>query len=469
MKRRWEAMTSSTRSRRLSKASATRPTSSAGASTVAARLGPCCPSVRRSPRGSMASISAAMRLSGPRVRRTDRKATATAKASPSPLAQATAERRLSTVRSRLVVVAATSRVPRGSPPRTSGTVNARTSPPSGPGTVHHRPSVAASRSSRRPTAPRSRPPLVERTSSPEVRTAMTSSSAWACTDSHRRASAASCAESVTRPAGPSRNEVAAELSRRSREAPRSSRISRAATPATTSTVAATRRAAMAVSRVGRLIGPPAGLSGSVRHPARLPAPWSSVVGGQGSRRPLPFLSAGAQSTWLSTFSTCPGPTVADVVVATGGRDRGGGRRPGRRGRPGGGGGRRRRSRGRRRSRRCSAGLRRRGRRGRCRLIVRRRGVRHPEGDGDRGRERLLPAGAGQHAEEEQDRCAEHRRGGLHGPTLTAPVRRSPRSADPRPEQRSGSPAPAPCRSTPGRACGAGRRRRPPPRWTRGRS
>ena len=338
MKRRCEAMTPSTRPRSLSKASATRPTSSAGASTVAARQ------AGSSPPGSMASISAAMRLSGPSVRRTDRKATATAKASPRPLAQATADRRLSTVRSRLVVVAATSRVPRGSPFRTSGTVRARTSPSPGPGTVHHRPSVAPSRSSRRSMAPRSRPPPVDRTSPAAVRTAMTSSSAWACTASQRRASAASWAGSVTRPAGPSRNEVAAEPSRRSSDAPRSSRIRRAATPATTRTVAATRRAAMAVSRVGRLMvlrrggavaaAVPSGgrRSGSAATP---PPPAGSVVvvvgGGGGGRR------AGI----LAPFPLLVGRGAVDLVVDLLHLARGHGGRRGRRLR---GGGRRRRRR-----------------------------------------------------------------------------------------------------------------------------
>ena len=42
-----------------------------------------------------------------------------------------------------------------------------------------------------------------------------------------------------------------------------------------------------------------------------------VVDGQGSLRPFPFLSAGVQSTWLSTSSTWPGGTVVDVVDASG--------------------------------------------------------------------------------------------------------------------------------------------------------
>ena len=209
MKRRCEAMASSMRPRRLSKASATRPTSSPGASTVAARQS------GSSPRGSMASISAAMRVSGRSVRRTEMKASATAKASPSPLAQATADSRWSTVRSTPVVVAATSSVPLGSPRSTSGTVSARSCPSPGPSTVHHRASVrpADRRSARRHRGRRRRWSRGPRPSA--VRTAMTSSSAWACTANHRRASAASWAGSVTRPAGPSRNDVAAESSRRS--------------------------------------------------------------------------------------------------------------------------------------------------------------------------------------------------------------------------------------------------------------
>jgi len=38
-----------------------------------------------------------------------------------------------------------------------------------------------------------------------------------------------------------------------------------------------------------------------------------VVDGQGAARPLPFLPAGVQSTWLSTCSTWPGPAVPEVV------------------------------------------------------------------------------------------------------------------------------------------------------------
>src|SRR5207302_8215072 len=38
-----------------------------------------------------------------------------------------------------------------------------------------------------------------------------------------------------------------------------------------------------------------------------------VVDGHGCRRPLARVPAGAQSTWLSTCSTCPGPPVVEVA------------------------------------------------------------------------------------------------------------------------------------------------------------